>query len=797
MSETIKVVGAREHNLKNVTIEVPKNRLVAFTGVSGSGKSSLVFGTIYAEAQRQLLETFDAYARSRMPKMARPKVDSISDLPVAIVIDQKRLGGNSSSTVGTVTEIYNHMRLLFSRCGVPAIGDSVKFSFNRPEGMCPECKGSGKRLILNEDALIDRELSLNEGAIRHPRYQKGHWSLDSIVATGIFDPDKKLKDYSRAELDTLFYSDRRKSVNKTKDRPFNVSFTGVATMLRKHVPLDGADGADGVDDAEDEARDERAEGASKYFEMSECPSCHGSRLNEEARSVKVGGKTIHELCAMELGDLDEFLRKLPASMDRIGASIADSIVTRICSRLAQMIEIGIGYLSIDRPTATLSGGESQRVKMSRQLDCDLTGLVYILDEPSIGLHPSDVMNLISIMRRLRDRGNTVIVIEHDSEIIRSSDHVIDVGPGGGSFGGRIVFEGDVESLERSDTLTGTYLARKGELAGEGNRALCSRPPKGYFELRNVSANNLKNVSVRIPRGVLTCVTGVAGSGKSSLINGAFRARYPEAVVIDQSAVSRSRRSTPASYTKVLDLIRKEFAKATGADAGMFSFNSIGACPACNGLGEIEIEMHFLESISVPCERCKGKRFKDEVLELRMNGLNIAEVLDSTIDDAITFFRSGEIVRRLKILSDTGLGYLTLGQNLSSLSGGEAQRVKLGSELRKSGNVYIMDEPTTGLHMADIARLSRLIDRLVEAGNSVIVIEHNLEIISEADWIIDLGPCGGSRGGRIVAQGTPQELCASKSSLTGKFLREYLGKSPAVSSYSASSIPHQARSVCSG
>lgn len=777
MSESIKVVGAREHNLKDVTIEVPKNRLVAFTGVSGSGKSSLVFGTIYAEAQRQLLETFDAYARGRMPKMPRPKVDAIHDLPVAIVIDQKRLGGNSSSTVGTVTEIYNHLRLLFSRCGSPYIGDSVKFSFNRPEGMCPDCRGSGKRLTLDEDALIDRDRSLNEGAIRHPRYQKGHWSLDSIVATGLFDPDKKLKDFSREEMDTLLYSERRKMANKTKERPFNTSFTGVATMLRRQVSLDGTD--EEADEAEE--RDEATDNASAYFEMSVCPSCHGARLNAEARSVKVGGKTIGELCAMELTDLDAFLCKLPASMDRVGACVADAIVTRIRSRLARMIEIGIGYLSIDRPTATLSGGESQRVKMSRQLDCDLTGIVYILDEPSVGLHPSDVRNLISIMRRLRDKGNTVIVIEHDGEVIRSADYVIDVGPTGGSLGGSIVFEGDVASLERSDTLTGKCLARKSELARGGKAAPWRRAPKGYFELADVRTNNLKDVSVKIPRGVLTCVTGVAGSGKSSLINGAFRARYPDAVVIDQSALARSRRSTPASYTKVLDLIRKEFAKATGAEAGMFSFNSTGACPECNGLGEIEVEMHFLESVSVPCERCGGKRFNDEALDLRMNGRNIADVLDSTIDDAIAFFDHPEIRRRLRILQDTGLGYLTLGQNLSSLSGGEAQRVKLGSELRKSGNVYIMDEPTTGLHMADVARLSHLIRRLVDAGNSVIVIEHNVEIIAEADWVIDLGPCGGSRGGRIVAEGTPEAICECESSLTGKFLREYLGLVPSVPS----------------
>jgi len=469
---------------------------------------------------------------------------------------------------------------------------------------------------------------------------------------------------------------------------------------------------------------------------------------------------------MELTELKNFLEEVPLSMDNIGREIAESIISRIIKRLSYLIEIGVGYLSLDRQTGTLSGGESQRVKMAKQLDCDLTGLVYILDEPSIGLHPGDVTNLISILKRLRDKGNTVIVIEHDEAIINSADYVIDVGPGGGTEGGSIVFEGNVKELKQSGTLTGLYLDNKG-----GFNSLYRKPTQ-FFEINNAGLNNLKNLSLSIPSEVLVCVTGVAGSGKSTLINGVFTSIYKDTVIIDQSAVTRSRRSTPASYTKVLDLIRKEFAKVTGESPGLFSFNSTGACPDCRGLGEIEVEMHFLESVTVTCEKCKGKRFKQEVLNLHMNGLNISDVLLLTIDDAIEFFNHKEIKRRLQLLSDVGLGYLCLGQNLGTLSGGEAQRVKLGSELRKSGNIYIMDEPTTGLHMADIHKLSGLIHQLVNKGNSVIIIEHNLEIISQADWIIDLGPFGGSRGGHIIAEGTPSEIISATGSLTGSYLKEY-------------------------
>lgn len=757
MKETIRICDAHEHNLRNISVEIPKNKLVVFTGVSGSGKSSLVFSTIYAEAQRQLLETFSAYTRSRMAKIARPKVESIENLPVAIVIDQKRLGGNSSSTVGTVTEIYNHLRLLYSRCGTPPIGDSVNFSFNRPEGMCPECRGLGSIIALNESRLYNAQLSLNEGSLLHPRFKKDSWYFKRIIASGFFDASKPLKEFSRKELDTLLYSGKRYIVNKTEDRPWNLSYEGIVPTIKRHLSNN--------DDGEIEDPDYDA-----YFNMQQCPVCHGARLKAEALAVKLNGKAIHELCAMELTDLAAFLTKVPDSMDSTGRGIAEPIIGNITKRLSHMIKIGVGYLSLDRPTGTLSGGESQRVKMSRQLGCDLTGLLYILDEPSIGLHPRDIDNLIEIMRDLRDKGNTVLVIEHDPEIITCADHVIDVGPAGGSQGGNIVFEGSVGELVRSGTVTGEHLCRKGTLGSQ------CRKPSGAFEIRNANQNNLRNVSVSIPAGVLCCVTGVAGSGKSTLINNCFRKAHPQAVVIDQSAITRSRRSTPASYTKVLDLIRKEFAKATGADAGLFSFNSSGACPACQGLGEIEVEMHFLESVTIPCEACKGRRFRSEVLALTMNGRSIADVLEGTIDDAIAFFHNKEIRRRLKILSDIGLGYLGLGQTLASLSGGEAQRVKLGSELRKSGNIYVMDEPTTGLHMSDIARLSKLMQRLVDAGNSLIVIEHNLEIIAQADWIIDMGPQGGKRGGTVVARGRIEDICGNPHSVTGTYLREFLDSS---------------------
>jgi len=753
MKDDIKVIGAAEHNLKDVTVNIPKGKFVVFSGVSGSGKSSLVFNTIYAEAQRQLLDTFSTYTRSRMPKISRPKVEDIQNLPVAIVIDQKRLGRNSSSTVGTVTEIYSYMRLLFSRCGSPQIGDSVKFSFNRPEGMCPDCRGTGKKLKINENLLLNWDLSLKEGAITHPGYKLDGWVLKSVLASGLFDNNTPVKNFTREQLDLLLYSGKMKMNNKTEERQFNLNYVGIVNRFKR-------DAANREENQEDSL-------VPAYYDLITCETCDGARITAEALSVRINGMGIKELCQMELTKLNNFLQTVPSSLDNMGKTIASSIILRIRKRLTYLIEIGVGYLSLDRQTGTLSGGESQRVKMAKQLDCDLTGLVYILDEPSIGLHPGDVTNLISILKRLRNKGNTVIVIEHDEAIISSADHVIDVGPGGGTEGGLIVFEGNVANLKQSGSTTGLYLDKKGFMS-----SLC-RTPSGYFEITNASANNLKNISLSIPSGVLVCVTGVAGSGKSTLVNDVFASTYKEAVIIDQSAVTRSRRSTPASYTKVLDLIRKEFSKATGESPGLFSFNSTGACPDCKGLGEIDVEMHFLESVTVTCETCKGKRFKSEVLNMHKNGLNISEVLSLTINDAIAFFEHKEIKRRLQLLSDVGLGYLGLGQNLGTLSGGEAQRVKLGSELRKSGHIYIMDEPTTGLHMADIHKFSDLVHKLVNSGNSVIIIEHNLEIISQADWIIDLGPEGGSQGGRIIAEGTPPEIISAPGSVTGKYLQEYI------------------------
>lgn len=745
----IEIEGAVEHNLNEVDIQIPKEKLVVFTGVSGSGKSSLVFSTIYAEAQRQLLDTFSAYTRSRIPKVARPKVKNISNLPVAIVIDQKRLGGNSSSTVGTVTEIYNLLRLLYSRCGTPHIGDSVNFSFNRPEGMCPVCKGSGTQLTINEDIMFDWELSLAEGSLQHPKFKLDGWVIKSIFASNFFDINKPLKEFTREELDTLLYSEKIKMNNKTEEIPVNLTFSGIAKSFHSS-----------------EIRGKKDKSDEKYYKVTYCKECNGSRINHKARSVKFGGKTIIDLCRMEFTELRHFFKEVYEEFNSFEQQIAESILSRIDQRLKNLVDIGIGYLSLDRRTSTLSGGESQRVKMARQLDCDLTGLVYILDEPSIGLHPSDINNLINIMIKIRDKGNSLFVIEHDETIIESADYIVDVGPGGGSNGGAIVFEGNYKELISSNTLTATYLEKKGNINS------FARNHNGYFHIENAQENNLKNISVNIPKGLLVCITGVAGSGKSTLINQSFISKYSDAIIIDQSSVSRSRRSTPASYTKVLDLIRKEIARSCDKDPGLFSFNSIGACPNCKGMGELEIEMHFLESVTVECDKCKGKRFKNEVLEIKYKGLNIADILGLTISEAINFFEHKEILRRLKILEDVGLDYLTLGQSLSTLSGGEAQRVKLGSELRKKGNIYIMDEPTTGLHMSDIAKLSSIIHKLVDSGNSVILIEHNLELISQSDWIIDMGPEGGARGGYIVAEGTPEQLCDINGSKTGHYLKKY-------------------------
>jgi excinuclease UvrABC ATPase subunit len=749
--DKIIIKKAATHNLKNVSIDIPKNMVVVFTGVSGSGKSSLVYDTIYTEAQRQLIETFSSFARARMPKLSKPDVDEIHNLSTAIVIDQKGMGRTLRSTVGTATEIYTYLRLLYSRCGDRFIGPSFYYGFNHPLGMCPECKGLGKRIKIDASRIIDPDKTLREGAIDHPDYRVGAWNWREMMAIDLFNVDKKLRDYSEKELNDLLYAKGIPVERKHGVSVYTKNYEGIVHKLERL----------NLGKEVEDLSEERKDAYEKYFVYSDCDSCKGTRINEQARSVKVNGKTIPEVVNMELTDLCVFL-------GTVEGDVAAPMVEKMRQMLSHLIDIGVGYLSLNRPVATLSGGESQRVKMARQLDCSLTGLMYILDEPSIGLHPRDTGKLIDLLRKLRDKGNSVFVVEHDPEVILAADYVIDVGPRAGTHGGEIVYAGEVAGLKESGGLTGKYL-------GERTGAKMQRKKWGEaIEIKNASLHNLKNVSTKIPKGVLTCITGVAGSGKSSLINDVFIKENKEAVIIDQAPVGRTSRSNPATYIEVFGLIRKEFAAATGADPGLFSFNSKGACPKCAGLGTVSVEMSFLDEVRITCDLCQGKRYTSEVLELKHKDKNIYDVLNMTIEQAKDFFDSHETKRRLQVLCDVGLGYLEIGQPLSTLSGGEAQRIKLATELHKKGSVYVMDEPTTGLHMADIETLLGIIKKLVARDNTVVVIEHNLDVIRQADWIIDLGPEGGNRGGEIIFEGTPEDLAKCEKSHTGRCLGLHTG-----------------------
>ena len=732
MTEYIELRGARENNLKDISLRIPKRRITIFTGVSGSGKSSIVFDTIATEAQRQLYENFSMFIRSFLPRYPQPEADAIENLSMAVIVDQKRLGGGSHSTVGTVTDIYTALRLLFSRVGKPHIGYSNAFSFNDPQGMCPECNGLGRKAGFVVDDLVDTSRSLNEGAIKVPFW--GDWDISAYAASGFFDNDKKVADYSPDELDLLLYGKDRKYKLPIGDKEMNASYFGVVEKLeRKYVRQDI------------KALSERTQKqVEPYMRMRVCPLCKGARLSQAALSSKIEGHDIAELAGLEIGDLIAILRLMT---DPVG----EPIVRTLVERLQHMVDIGLDYLSLDRETDTLSGGESQRVKLVKHLGSSLVDVMYILDEPSIGLHPRDVHRLTELLQLLRDRGNTVLVVEHDPDVIKAADHVIDVGPLAGSAGGEIVFEGSFADLRTTDTLTGQYLDRSLPLKER------TRTPTGWLPVRDARANNLKGVDVDIPTAVLTVVTGVAGSGKSSLIDEVFLPEHPEAVVIDQSAVGTSTRSNPATYTGVMDDIRKAFAVANKVDAGLFSFNSKGACENCNGSGVIYTELSFLGGVKTPCEICEGRRFKDEVLEYTLDGRNVSEVLALTVAQALEAFTQKDIRRKLQAMSDVGLDYLTLGQPLSTLSGGECQRIKMASELHRKGNIYVLDEPTTGLHMSDTSHLLEMLDRLVDAGNTVIVIEHNLDVIRNADWIIDLGPEGGSRGGQLIFSGTPSGI----------------------------------------
>ncbi|GGR60661.1 MULTISPECIES: ATP-binding cassette domain-containing protein [Streptomyces] len=776
--ELIRVHGARENNLRNVTVEIPKRRLTVFTGVSGSGKSSLVFDTIAAESQRLINETYSAFVQGFMPTLARPDVDVLDGLTTAIIVDQQRMGADPRSTVGTATDANAMLRILFSRLGTPHIGSPKAFSFNvasisgagavtverggkqvkeRREfsitgGMCPRCEGRGTVTDIDLTQLYDADKSLNEGALTIPGYKPGGWNHRLYTESGLYDPDKPVRTFSKQQLDDFLY----REPTRMKIAGINMTYEGLVPRIQKSML----------------AKDREAmqphirEFVDRAVTFTTCPDCAGTRLSEAARSSKIKGISIADACAMQISDLAAWVRELDEpSVGPLLASLRDT--------LDSFVEIGLGYLSLDRPAGTLSGGEAQRTKMIRHLGSSLTDVTYVFDEPTAGLHPHDIRRMNDLLLRLRDKGNTVLVVEHKPEVIAIADHVVDLGPGAGTAGGTVCFEGTVAGLRAARTLTGRHLDDRAALKDE------VREPSGALEIRGATTHNLKGVDVDLPLGVLTVVTGVAGSGKSSLVHGSVPAGAG-VVFVDQAPIRGSRRSNPATYTGLLEPVRKAFAKANGVKPALFSANSEGACPACNGAGVVYTDLAIMAGVATTCEECEGRRFDASVLEYRLGGRDISEVLAMTVEQAEEFFGSGEgrtpaAHRILRNLADVGLGYLTLGQPLTTLSGGERQRLKLATHMTDKGGIYVLDEPTTGLHLADVEQLLGLLDRLVDAGKSVIVIEHHQAVMAHADWIIDLGPGAGHDGGRIVFEGTPAELVAARSTITGEHLAEYVGR----------------------
>lgn len=742
----IKVRGARENNLANISLDIPKRRLTVFTGVSGSGKSSLVFGTIAAESQRLINETYSAFLQSFMPSLGRPDVDALHNLSAAIIVDQERMGANSRSTVGTATDAHTMLRIVFSRLGQPHIGHSGYFSFNLPDGMCLECEGLGKKSTLDLAELFDEEKTIGEGAITVPGYTVDSWYTKMYTQSGLVPGDVKIKDFTEQQRQDFLY----KEPVKMKVGDFNLTYEGLISKIQRSLLAKGGESAQ----PHVKAFIERA------VTFTPCPLCHGARLNQAALSSKIDGKNIAECAAMQISELAEWV-----------TSIADPSVAPLLGNLREtldsLVEIGLGYLSLDRESGTLSGGEAQRVKMVRHLGSSLTDMTYVFDEPTIGLHPHDIQRMNGLLLRLRDKGNTVLVVEHKPETIQIADHVVDLGPGAGPNGGHLQFSGTVADLRKSDTLTGKHFDHRVRLKES------ARTANGKLSIRNATLHNLKDVSVDIPLGVLTVVTGVAGSGKSSLIYGSLP-KSEGVTVVDQSGIRGSRRSNPATYTGLLDPIRSAFAKANGVKAALFSANSEGACPNCKGIGLVYTDLAMMAGVATVCEVCEGKRFTDEVLSYTLNGKNISEVLGMPVTEALEFFGKGPAHAILDRLSDVGLGYLSLGQPLTTLSGGERQRMKLAIHMAEKSATYVLDEPTTGLHLADVDQLLALLDRLVDSGNTVIVIEHHQAVMAHADWIIDLGPGAGIDGGQIVFEGTPQSLVSTSDTLTAQHLKEYVG-----------------------
>jgi excinuclease UvrABC ATPase subunit len=764
---SIQVRGARENNLRDVSLDIPKRMLTVFTGVSGSGKSSLVFGTIAAESQRLINETYSAFVQGFMPTLARPDVDSLEGLTTAIIVDQERMGANARSTVGTVTDANALLRILFSRVGEPHVGGPQAFSFNIPSvrgagaitvergdgrttsrsfsvagGMCPRCEGMGVANDIDLSQLYDERRSLAEGAITVPGYTPDGWSTRLYSESGFLDPNKPIRDYTETERHDFLH---REPV-KVRINGINLTYEGLVPKVQKsYLSKD-------VDALQPHIRAFVA----RAVTFRACPDCGGTRLNEAARSSRIRGINIADACAMQISDLAEWVRELDEP------TVAP-LLTALRDSLDSFVAIGLGYLSLDRASGTLSGGEAQRTRMIRDVGSALTDVTYVFDEPTIGLHAHDVERMNSLLRRLRDKGNTVLVIEHDPEVIRIADHVVDMGPGAGANGGTIVYEGPLDGLVASGTATGRHLDVRLALKPE------PRASRGSIPIRNARLHNLEDVSVDVPLGALVAVTGVAGSGKSSLIHGCLPRTDPSVTVIDQSAIRGSRRSNPATYTGILDPIRAAFARANGVKPALFSANSEGACPNCNGLGKTYTSLGFMAEVVSICEVCEGRRFTDDVLHYRLRGRNIVEVLAMPVDEAREFFTERPVRTMLDRLADVGIGYISLGQELDTLSGGERQRLKLAIEMSGDTEVYVLDEPTSGLHMQDVENLIGLLDRLVESGRTVIVIEHNLDVVARADWVIDLGPGGGHDGGRVVFEGTPAELVGAEGSVTGQYL----------------------------
>lgn len=744
----MEIVGARGNNLQGVSLRIPKHRITVFTGVSGSGKSSLVFDTIAAESQRQLNESHSAFVRHRLPHYGQPIADALRNLPASIVVDQKPLGGNARSTVGTVTDIQPLLRLLFARAGQPFVGYANVFSFNHPQGMCPTCQGLGWVDRLDLEELLDRDKSLNQGAIRFPTFAPGTYRWKRYVCAGLFDCDKPLSKYREAEWQTLLYADDMAVPDPLPGWPATARFQGVIPRFRRAY----------LEHEPNRLTQAEREGLARVITRQPCSDCGGTRLNPTILSCRIHGKSIADCAAMEITDLLPFIRE-------INAAPVATVATAIVERLGQMAGIGLDYLSLARETTSLSGGESQRVKMVRHLGSSLADIAYIFDEPSVGLHPRDVHQLNTLLRSLRDKGNTVLVVEHDPDVIAIADHVVDMGPGAGAEGGRVVYQGDYAGLRQADTLTGRCLSRPSAPLRK------PRPATGQLPLRNLSLHSLHNVSVSIPTGILTVVTGVAGSGKSTLVNRLLPRSYPHAVLIDQGALGGTRRSSIASYIGTLDTIRALFAKASGKPASLFSSNAQGACPACKGLGLIQTDLAFMDTVETHCDACNGTGFNDEARAVIWRGLDIAQTLALSVAQAATHFSGhADAADPLNRLAWVGLAYASLGQRLNTLSGGERQRLKLAARLQEEGSLYIFDEPTSGLHMADVQRLLSVFDALTERGHTVIAVEHNLDVIAHADWLIEMGPGAGKQGGRILFEGTPAQMMRTPDSVTGPFLK---------------------------